>query len=580
MSRGRRRCRSGSSNRGADTFIKLEGHEPHVMARVVASLLSVVVPRLNLKDVSETAPLYALLAVAAGTRQTPALSRAAFGVTENNWLNRCRFASAGTNNAGKDGDEADGTAYRDRFYTGVARVAARLLKLAPRAVPEIVLYPCPGARTADIARVAAATQPSTVRRLALRDFESDAEQAEALTIWEIACAAWGASSLRDLVIGSRRTNTQFPFELCVAAAQCPHLEGLRIPRIFLPPSFVVSTVECPSITSGRNLDAGCDRSCPPLRTTCRFDFAPYTATLRSLELSLGPDDAMEFAFIATQLPSLRCLVLAAYGGSTGRIPSAVWRRGLRQLLRQLHKLYIWSLSRSIACALNRLHTLAAVDAQRSTALGLPPGAMSTILQSDPGEPDEYSEDSDDDTPFLSTPIDADSPISADANAVEDIPLQVFSIFAFSSGRPYSIAPFMRYLGRHAPCLTDVALTRSTADTAAELITMRGSCRALDLRDVHGLTDTIIASILKRHRATLRQLAVDNIVDHPHEVKHDPRAYMDVLGDRDTPQGEPFTKLARVAFDDFGWSDEQRAYFSYLLPGLCDPRAPGLYLMPH
>jgi hypothetical protein len=283
---------------------------------------------------------------------------------------------------------------------------------------------------------------------------------------------------------------------------------------------------------------------------------------------------MEFAFIATQLPSLRCLVLAAYGGSTGRIPSAVWRRGLRQLLRQLHKLYIWSLSRPIACALNRLHTLAAVDAQRSAALGLPPGAMSTIVQSDPGEPDEYSEDSDDDTPFLSTPIDADSPISADANAVEDIPLQVFSIFAFSSGRPYSIAPFMRYLGRHAPCLSDVALTRSTADTAAELITMRGSCRAVDLRDVHGLTDTIVASILKRHRATLRQLA---LFSDPDVLKYDPQVYMNVLGDRGTPQGAPFTKITSVGLQKLESSPEQRAYLAYLFPRLGDSRRDVLVL---
>jgi hypothetical protein len=141
--------------------------------------------------------------------------------------------------------------------------------------------------------------------------------------------------------------------------------------------------------------------------------------------------------------------------------------------------------------------------------------------------------------------DAASTLVTTAAPTEDIPLQIFSIFGFTSSRPISTAPFMRYLGRHAPCLAEVGLSRSTDDTAAELITMRGSCRAVDLRDVRGLTDTTVASILKRHRATLRQVVVDNIVEVVDAVKFDPRAYMYILGGRDTPGGAPFTKLASV-----------------------------------
>jgi hypothetical protein len=534
-----------------------------MMSRVVAGLLPAVVPRLYLTGVYETSPVYALLVVTAGTRQAPALSRAAFGVKENNWLRGSEDTV---------------------FDTQVVRVATRLLELAPRAVPEIVLYPCLGGRATDIARVIVATQPGTVRHLALCNFESETDQAEALEILKLACTTWGASSLRDLVIGLRRTGAEFPCELFSAAARCRRLEVLQIPGIVLPLSFVASMVEGPSGASSRRGATGADAATParinspflPSPTTRRFDFAPYTATLRSLELSLGPDDAEEFAFIATQLPSLRCLILAARGGGARDIPAAVWRCGLRQLLRQLHKLYIASLSRPLCRALNTLHDLTAADGRRSAARHLP-NAMTAILLSDSDKIDDDSDDSDADLPFSSTPIDAGSPINADVNPTEDIPLQLFSIFAHSSGRPYSTAPFMRYLGRYAPCLTDVGLSRSTADTVAELITMRGPCRAVDLRDVHGLTDTIVASILKRHRATLRQVVVDNIVDNP--VEYDPRAYISVLGGRDTPQGAPFTKLAPVAFEDFEWSDEQRAYFSYLLPGLCDPRAEAQYLMP-
>jgi hypothetical protein len=582
MSCGRRRCRSGSSS-DCGRLNQLEGHDDQGIARIVGSLLPAAVPHFRSTFAYGKAPLFALLAVAGGMRQAPALSLAAFGVKENDWL-RGRNAGSFTNSkAGKDGDDGDEAALRVRFNTGVARVATRLLKLAPRAVPEIVLYPCPDGRTAAITCVTAATQPGTVRRLALCDFVSQTEQLEALAIWELACAAWGASSLRDLVIGNRHTNAQFSRELSVAAAQCPHLEVSCIPRIVLPPSFVASMVEGSSAAGGGRCfidpDGAAPDGCPKgpcPHTVRRFDFAPYPATLRSLELSQGPDNATELAFIATQLPSLRCLILAAEAFRTERIPSAVWRRGLRQLLRQLHKLYICELSHPLRRALNTLHALAASDADRSIAVGLPPNAMSAVLLSDPDEPDDSDDfdDSGDDAPIF------DSPVSADAPSTEDIPLQLFSIFAFNDERPYSTAPFMRYLGKHAPCVTEVAPTRSTSDTVAELATMRGSCRALDLRDVHGLTDTIIASILKHHRATLRLLAVDNIVDDTHEVKYDPQVYKNILGDRDTPQGAPFTKLARVAFDDFGWSDEQRAYFSYLLPGLCDPRAPGLFLMPN
>jgi hypothetical protein len=252
------------------------------------------------------------------------------------------------------------------------------------------------------------------------------------------------------------------------------------------------------------------------------------------------------------------LILAADGGSTGRISSSVWRRGLRQLLRQLHKLYIWSLSRRLCRALNTLHAFAWAEEQRSASLGFPPRAMSEVLQSDSSDADTM--------PRFSP--------SAENRQAEDIPLRVFSIYGFDRARQYSIAPFMRYLGRHAPCLTDVGLSRSTADTAAELITMRGPCRAVDLRDVQGLTDTIVASILKRHRATLRQLA---LFSDPGVLKYDPQVYMDVLGDRGTPQGAPFAKITSVGLQKLESSPERRAYLAYLFPRLGDLRRDVLVL---
>jgi hypothetical protein len=117
-------------------------------------------------------------------------------------------------------------------------------------------------------------------------------------------------------------------------------------------------------------------------------------------------------------------------------------------------------------------------------------------------------------------------------------------------------------------LTDVGLSRSAVDAAVELITMRGSCRAVDLRGVRGLTDTIVASILKRHRATLRQIVVETTDER--DLAFDPRAYMDVLGDTETPQGAPFKKLGYVHMPQYGWSGEQHAYFSSVFPVLCDP----------
>jgi hypothetical protein len=266
-----------------------------------------------------------------------------------------------------------------------------------------------------------------VRRLALYNTAGfAADHAVAAEIWELACTTWGPSSLRDLRILIWGASAQCLHELCIAAAQCPRLEALRIPRIFLPQSFVAAMVEGPSTTcsDAATPAAGLSAPCLPLPTARRFDFAPYAATLRSLELSDGPANATEFCFIATQLPSLRCLILKTEGGGARSIPSAVWRRGMRQLLRQLHKLYIWSLSRRLCRALNTLHAFAAADAQRSTALGLPPGAMAAILQPDPDAADDIDDDDASDNshdefdadvaPFSSTPIDADSPINADA----------------------------------------------------------------------------------------------------------------------------------------------------------------------
>jgi hypothetical protein len=491
-----------------------------MIAQIAPGLLAAGLPYIHLW--SGGPPLFARLIIAVGaSNQMPALSRAAFNWRGNDWLR-----GAGSEFRTNYDEEA---AYRIRFNVGVARVATRLLELAPRAVPEIVLFPCPPhRRITDIVRVAAATQPGTVRRLALYDFvESESDQAEAMEIWKFACMTWGSSSLRHLFIEILFPDEEWLRELCVAAACCPRLEVLRIPRIVLPPSFVASMVPY---------------------------FAPYAATLRSLELSHGPDTAAEVAFIATQLPSLRCLILAAGKEDMGRIPSAAWRCGLRQLLQQLHKLYIDSLSRPLCHALNTLHAFTTADAQRDIATA---GFLS--------DPDVADNSDDDVAPFSLT---LDSTTTSHGTPTEEIPLQIFSIYGFGLSRQYSIAPFMRYLSRHAPCLTEVGLSRSTADTAAELITMRGPCRAVDLRDVRGLTDTIVASILKRHRATLRHIVIETSAEP--RLTFDPRAYVGVLGDTETPQGAPFTKLATVNLYQPEWSSEQRAYFSYLFPGLCDP----------
>jgi hypothetical protein len=433
------------------------------MMQVVARLLPAVARHFRSHAIPDQVPLLALLAAAAGTSQAPAVSRAAFSGKDDDWLTGWRApdpdADDGSSEAeeGEEAEDAEEEAAiaafrRIGFNTGVARVATRLLELAPRAVPEIVLYPCPGGRSVDIARVVAATQPGTVRRFALCDFaESEADQADAVEIFKLACATWGPSSLRYLCIKNlARDALRFVQpDVFVATAHCPHLEVLSIPRIVLPPSFVASEATCDS--DAATSAVGHDSMRLPSPTVCSFNaplrpsphFAPYAATLRSLELSNGPDNAAEFAFIATQLPSLRCFILAAYGGCTGRIPTGVWRRGLRQLLRQLHKLYVFSLSRRLCRALNTLHVLAAADAQRSAALRLTPGAMQTILQSDSDETDGSDDDS-------SISVEADCKTVAGAVPMEDIPLQVFSIFGLSLRGPYSIAPFMRYLSQHAP----------------------------------------------------------------------------------------------------------------------------------
>jgi hypothetical protein len=563
---GRRRYRS--SDRSSDGLSQLEGRKQFVMAQIAARLLPAAVPRLGIEDVFDEVSLFALLGVAAGTSQTPALSRAALNCNTG-WLRG--HPDSIIDDGGEDEEARDeAAANRIRFNTGVARVATRLLQLAPRAVPEMVLYPCPGGRAVDIARVAAATQPGTVRRLVLRGFYgSQADQV--LEIWKLACATWGPSSLRDLRVEVPEF-ARCLFEDCIAAAQCPHLEVLVIPRIFLPLSFMASMVEGSNGRGASDPDTATPAAALsdlrlPSPTARRFDFAPYAVTLRSLELSHGPNDAAEFAFIATQLPSLRCLILAARKSSTGRISSGVWRRGMRQLLRQLHKLYILRLSPPLCRALNTLHTSAAAEAaQRSTAAGLPRDAM---LQSDPDETDDSNDDA---APFFSTPADAGGIGAADATLIEDIPLQVFSIFSSYFLDRHSPAPFMRYLGRHAPCLTEVGLSGGTAEAAAELITMRGSCRAIDLNDVRGLTGTIVASILKRHRATLRQFSFYDV----QRRQYSPRAYIDVLGDKDAPRGAPFTKIASVSLNDVVLSREQREYFYHLFPGLRDRLGTSIY----
>jgi hypothetical protein len=563
------------------------------MAQVIARLLTAVVPHFRAHAVTEQVPLFALLAVAAGPRQVPALSRAAIGGKDHEWLTGWRAPYTRTDSdEGEDEEEAEEEEEQDeeeaaiafrrrRFNTGVARVATRLLELAPRAVPEIELCPCPGRRTVDIVRVAVATQPDTMRRLALRLFGgSETDEADAVKIWKLACATWGPSSLRDLTFITNLFQNLLRYsELALAAARCPHLEVLSIPRIVLPPSFVASMTEGSAASSGVTNDpdsatpadglAGLDLPLPtircfdvPLRPPP--DFAPYSTTLRSLELSNGPGCAAEFAFVATQLPSLRCLRLATDRLSI--VPIGVWRRGLRQLLLQLHTLYISRVTRPLCRALNTLQTLAAADAQRSAALRLPPGAMATILQPDSDETDS----SEDDITPNSWKHAESTTAAADAIPTQDIPLQAFSIYESNNRGRDAIAPFVRYLARHAPFLTEIWLGRTLVDTAAELITMRGPCRALSLRDICGLTDTIVASILKRHRATLRQTHIQTIYERRDVAEFDPRAYKDVLGEENTPQGAPFIKIAYAGFQQSGWSDEQRTYFSYLFPGLCDP----------
>jgi hypothetical protein len=116
--------------------------------------------------------------------------------------------------------------------------------------------------------------------------------------------------------------------------------------------------------------------------------------------------------------------------------------------------------------------------------------------------------------------------------------------------------------------------------------MRGSCRAVHLRDTRGITDTIVASILRRHRATLRQILIGNIINYTDVPEFDPRVYMRILGDERTPRGAPFPKIAAAGIQQYfgfgphraDWSEDQRAYFAYLFPGLCDPRMIGLRLL--
>jgi hypothetical protein len=608
MLASRRRCRSGSSDPTSENdcgrCIRHDDHE-QCLVQVVARLLPAVVPYFRSHAVTDQVPLLAVLTIAAGPGQAPALSRAAFSNKDHDWLAGWRAPDPGTDDGSNEREEgseeeaeeeeAAKALSRSRFNTGVAHVATRLLELAPRAVPEIVLYPCPGGRTVDIARVAVATQPGTVRRFALCSFaESEADRADAVEIWKLACATWGPSSLRDLCIENLPRDPLRCVALLAAAARCPHLEVLRIPRIVVPPALVALVTEDPSVSSEEGSASDSDAAtpadglCGPLPTARRVDvrlppspahLAPYAATLRSLELAQGPDTAAEFAFIATQFPSLRrlVLVLPVFGCNTEVIPAGVWRRGLRQLLRQLHKLYIFSLDRPLCRALNSMHALAAADAQRSAALRLLPGTMEAILQPDSDETDGGSNED--------TEIPGDAGRTAPA-VMEDIPLRVFSIFGLGFHGPYSIAPFMRLLGQHAPFLTEVGLSRTTADTAAELITMRSPCRAVHLRDTRGLTDTIVASILQRHRATLRQILIDNIIEYMDVAEFDPRVYMRILGDKNAPQGVPFTKIAAAGLQQsvghgpqqVHWCDEQRAYFSYLFPGLCDPRMICLLLL--
>jgi hypothetical protein len=131
---------------------------PHeqCVAQIAIRLLPIAVPRLGLEDVFDEVSLFALLAVAAGTSHAPALSRAVFSCTRNDWLRG--DPDSGADDGDDDVEEGavwEELPYRFRFNTWVARVATRLLELAPRAVPEIVLTP----RTMDIARVIVATQP-------------------------------------------------------------------------------------------------------------------------------------------------------------------------------------------------------------------------------------------------------------------------------------------------------------------------------------------------------------------------------------------------------------------------------------
>jgi hypothetical protein len=77
---------------------------------------------------------------------------------------------------------------------------------------------------------------------------------------------------------------------------------------------------------------------------------------------------------------------------------------------------------------------------------------------------------------------------------------------------------------------------------------------------------------------LRQLLVEDAIEYRDVAKFDPRVFIHVLGDKNTPRGAPFIKVASAGLQYLGWSDEQREYFSYLFPGLCDPRTVGYLLL--
>jgi hypothetical protein len=159
-----------------------------------------------------------------------------------------------------------------RIATAVAR---RLLRAAPEAVPSLVLYPT--SAPSSVLRTALAT-----RALRLDFFRTT--QGLAVTLLRRACAAW-AHSLREVRVD---VGTAVPWSISksifTALFQCPQLEVLCVPDIFVH-------------IYDRDSPAGNLK--PPL----------YFSTLRHLELHNGPQSRISWFVISRALLALQTLVL-------------------------------------------------------------------------------------------------------------------------------------------------------------------------------------------------------------------------------------------------------------------------------